>query len=202
MDIDQNHLKLDSTIKGRATSLLRQIFMKRWKIINKGEDWVNSKENAHKFINGKGKQVYRTAKKLQKLSLESGDINKWDFTLMATVLQTIRFKGNTHRKNDDLLKNITIQNKNIERLSAIRNECAHSPNMSLTDEEFNELWDEMTLILVSFGDSKEELELLKNEPILKLIESEIEKEEQNEMLALATELKNIGIKFFMVLETF
>jgi hypothetical protein len=202
MDIDQNHCKLDSTIKGRATSLLRQIFMKRWKIINNGEDWVNSKENAHKFINGKGKQVYRTAKKLQKLSLESGDINKWDFTLMATVLQTIRFTGNTHRKNDDLLKNITIQNKNIERLSVIRNKCAHSPNMSLTDEQFNELWDEMTLILVSFGDSKEELELLKNEPIIKLVESEIEKEEQNEMLALATELKNIGIKFFMVLETF
>jgi hypothetical protein len=176
--------------------------MKRCKIISKGEDWVNSKENAQKFINGKGKQVYRTAKKLQKLSLESGDINKWDFTLMATVLQTIRFTGNTHRKNDDLLKNITIQNKNIQRLSAIRNKCAQSPNMSLTDEEFNELWDEMTFILVSFGDSKEELELLKNEPIIKLVESEIEKEEQNEMLALAIELKNIGIKFFMVLETF
>jgi hypothetical protein len=201
MNIDQNHLKLDSIIKGRATALLRQVFMKRWETINNGESWVNSKEYGLKFISSKGKQIYKAAKKLQKLSLESGDINKWDFTLTANVLQTIRFSLN-HRKNDEMQKIITTQNKKIERLSAIRNKCAHSPTMSLTDGEFNELWDEMALILVSFGDSEEELELLKKQPIIKINETENEKEEQNEIRAMATELKQIGKNFLVMKENF
>jgi hypothetical protein len=35
---NQNHLKLDLIIKGRATVILRQIFMERWKTINNGEE--------------------------------------------------------------------------------------------------------------------------------------------------------------------
>jgi hypothetical protein len=99
-------------------------------------------------------------------------------------------------------KIITTQNKKIERLSAIRNKCAHSPTLSLTDEEFNELWDEMALILVSFGDSEEELELLKKQPIIKINETENEKEEQNEIRAMATELKQIGKCFLIMKENF
>jgi hypothetical protein len=74
--------------------------------------------------------------------------------------------------------------------------------MSLTDGEFNELWDEMALILVSFGDSEEELELLKKQPIIKTNETENEKEEQNEIKAMATELKQIGKYFLIMKENF
>jgi hypothetical protein len=169
--------------------------MERWKIINAGLDWVNSKENGKEFISDRGKRVYKSGKKLQKLSLESGDINKWDLTLMASVLQAIR-ASNTEEQSNDFKKLISSQNKNIERLSAIRNHCAHSPTMSLTDEEFNELWDEMALILISFGDSEEELEVLKREQIIIRNVPDNEKEEQNEIRAKATELKKIG-KYFL-----
>jgi hypothetical protein len=60
--------------------------------------------------------------------------------------------------------------------------------MILNDKQFNELWDEMALILASFGESEEELELLKKEPIIKVNDSENEKK-LNESKAKATQLK-------------
>ncbi len=172
MDINQNHLKLDSILKVRAPVILRRIFMERWKAIH-GEEWVNSIENGSKFITGIGKRLYNSSKRLQKLSLESGDIDKWDLTLLATVLPTIKPQKD-HQKNDrtteeqeniETKKKISIENKSIEKLLTIRNQCVHSPTMSLINEEFNKLWDEIKLILLSLGDSEEELDLLKRKPI-------------------------------------
>ena len=113
------------------------------------------------FINGMGSHVYERAKNAHNLCLESGDINKWDLSLLGFIFTSNEFSINCH-KSTEFQKQMKRENENIQQLVNIRNKCAQNPNKTLTYEEFHQLFNELIVILVSFGESEKELKQLKN----------------------------------------
>lgn len=168
----------------RAAVALRGIFMKRWKQ-KEGKDWLNTEENANELIDRMEKITFHSLNTSMRKSVKSGDINKWDLTLLGTILKSIKINVSI-RKNSVFRKQVKEENRKIDKLLKIRNDWAHNSNMTLNDNEFNELWNEMTSILVSFGEPEEELEILKLKEII------TETKNDNEIVENAKQLKDMG----------
>lgn len=151
----------------------------------KGKDWLNSEENAIELKDEMGRKLYESLGYTMRKTIESEDTCKWDLTLMGTILKSIKFNVSGLQIND-YQKQVKEENQKIEKLLKIHNVWAHNANIALSDKEFNEFWDEMTDILVSFGESEEELEMLKMHQII------IETKNHIEFAKKAKELKDLG----------
>ncbi|XP_047141175.1 uncharacterized protein LOC105845503 [Hydra vulgaris] len=138
------HIMLIETKK-----LLRQKFLYSFKEIYNVE-WADENENDF-FVNGDGKEIQNSCKKVQKTSLDSKNSNEWDITLLCTILSSKLF----------LKKNMYSLHL-IQKISSVRNRICHSPTLEITDKSFDELSNELTPLMLELGASKELVLELKN----------------------------------------
>lgn len=157
----RNWVKLQ-LILSRAAVVMRKLFKNRWKLCNRGRDWVSAKEAGAHFISGVGQKVYASAKKLQQLNLLSGDVNQWDITLLTSVLQNTNFVINGV-DGREFQAQIRGENRKICQLTAVRNKIAHHATNVISDGDFERMWKEVAAILISFGECEDELDRLKKE---------------------------------------
>lgn len=153
-------VRLEVLILRRACTLLRKIFRQRWKL-SQNTDWTDSPEFGKQFVAGLGSNIYQTCGRLHKLTLEEGDINNWDFTMLSRILQETEFKVPDSTKAE--LEN---ENARLQQLISFRNKATQYPKKTMEDDEFCRYWDEIERILVSFGESEKQLEELKLSPSL------------------------------------
>lgn len=150
----RNWFKL-AVLLNRATVVLRRVFLRRWKWLSQGEEWVNCRKTGIQFILGVGKHIYNEIHKdAQRKIIESGDVTQWDLSTLALVLQDKALVGCE-------TENGTHQRRLIHQLCWVRNKVFHHPTMIIPDDEFNILWQDAAQALVALGDSAEELDHLK-----------------------------------------
>ncbi len=113
--------------------------------------WNDCENDALFFSKNKnGKQIKNILKgKLFQTSLETGDSNGWDLTILGTILLSIPFKTEKTECH-------------IQALKEIRNKMAHMPDMDVSDELFNELFGIISQSMVSIGYDESVLNSLKN----------------------------------------
>lgn len=159
--------------------------------VNGGKEWVNSKQMGQEFIEGIGKNVYCTFKRIQKLCLKSGDVNQWDITTLSGVLRNINFVI-TGVDNNPFQKRIRDENSKISRLTAVRNKIAHLPTTCVSAADFTDMWNEMVNILVSFGECEDDFNHLKTSDKIAGLHFTVENEENKESTEKANQLKERG----------
>ena len=145
----KNYLKLEYVLK-EAREILQEEFQRRWKLIHK-QVWTNSVKGRDQFTHGFGRDVYKKAGRLQKASLEEGNLNKLDITTIAQLLQTKQMKSGEDRKSKET-------QTSIQAIVEVRNKLAHHPTKSLNEDEFTYLCSKLCEALSSFGVPKEQLE--------------------------------------------
>ena len=67
-------------------------------------------------------------------------------------------------------------------MRTIRNRIAHCASKSYTDNEFNQLWTDLTAILVSFGDDNTQMDKLKDDSIFEPPSEEINEDNVKEAI--------------------
>lgn len=151
-------VRLEVLILRRACTLLRKLFRRRWKQ-SESTDWSDCPTFGQQFVNGLGSHIYQTCGRLHRLTLEEGDINNWDFTMLSRILQEAGWKVPENMKSS-----LKEENKRLSQLISFRNKATQHQTKSLDDLEFCRYWDEIEKILVSFGESEKQLEELKLTP--------------------------------------
>lgn len=185
----QNFLRMQYIILKIAADVLRVKFREKWKSIFNTE-WTNVERNGKLFIEGAGKNVFASSKKIQRDLLKSGNIDTWDLPL---IIQSIKSLEKFSYKNVD----IADEHKRLDNLKEIRNQLSHQPTTEVTDENFNQYWKSASDILLSFGVTQQTLDEAKT---LKFTESPIFSDNltpTNEPNSTkADELKEMGNKFY------
>lgn len=142
----QNFLSLHYVVFKISTDVLRKKFYEKWESVFHTE-WTNTKENGKLFIEGVGKNVFSSSKKIQKDLLKSGNTNLWDLPLIIQSIKCLDY-ANEYKKLDDLKQ--------------IRNHLSHQPTTEMAEETFQKYWDAACQILLSFGVTQETLNEAKN----------------------------------------
>lgn len=161
----QNFLTLQFVIIKIASDVLRVKFCEKWKSIFNSE-WTNGEETAKLFIEGAGKNIFYSSKRIQKDLLKSGNINAWDLPLIIQSIKCLENYANSRKGAD-----VADEHKKLDDLKAIRNQLSHQPTTEVTDEAFNKYWQATCQILLSFGVTQQTLDEARN---LKFAESSIE----------------------------
>jgi len=146
-------MKLEYGLK-EARELLQKEFQRRWRLVH-AHDWINSATvGGNEFIRGFGSEVYKKAGRLQKKSLEEGDLNKLDITTIAQLLQTKYIKSSKDANFQDL-------QSAIQEIVEVRNKLAHHPTKSLSESEFINLWLKLSKAMRSLGFPEGELDSIR-----------------------------------------
>lgn len=153
-------MKLE-VLLNRATSILRQLFLTRWRLTHQGKDWVNDNKTGHDFVTGIGKDIADEANGQEKRLLQNGDVNQWDLTILAHVLRHTQFPRVANQSAKYELQ-FEKENDKIWRLITFRNHIAHHPTKKILNVEFHNLWNSVAEVLVNLGDSANELNELKD----------------------------------------
>jgi TPR repeat protein len=122
-----------------ATKLLRNIFKKRWLVLFENS-WNDTETDALFFSkNENGKKIRKILKEKKfQTSLEKGNSNEWDLTILATILLSKPFK--------------TEQTEcHIKALKEICSKVAHMVDMAISDELFNQLFENISQSMISLG---------------------------------------------------
>ncbi|KAG4067083.1 hypothetical protein HA402_000074 [Bradysia odoriphaga] len=132
-----NYMKLHGLLNGIALPRLRQLFCDYWRgRYHRG--WVNEKIQGKEFTKNIGSTVYDNACPIQKILLDTGDVNKWDLPLVVDALKCFK----TH----------TIisfkQHRAYDKLNQIRNQI-YERHCVVDDNLFKQLWAETSEVLIS-----------------------------------------------------
>lgn len=177
----QNFLTLHYVISNIASDALREKFREKWQSMFQSE-WENKAENGKSFIDGVGKKVFRSSKRIQQNLLKSGNINTWDLPL---IIESIKCLEVDRTSNVD---------KKLHELREIRNQISHQPTTEVSDESFEKYWSAACEILLSFGVSQETLNKARN---VKFTESPLSSENSNELNSTeADKLKEEGNRYY------
>ena len=150
----QNYLRLSLLLR-EGNQIIRQVFRSQYKEKMK-MDWEDKSESAQEFISTIGKELYESSLKIQKKLLKTGNAEKWDIPLLASVIKTID-------RNVDGTPNYcsTEMNRNIKNLVEVRNQYEHLPRQSLTKEKFTNLWILGRDSLVVLGGDEEDIDRIR-----------------------------------------
>lgn len=130
----------------KASECLRKTFEQCWQRKYKVA-WSNTPECGKHFTKSVGSNVYRQSRsKAQKKHMESGDIRKWDLTLLNAIFTST-----------DLNRDKAFQD-NLRRLMPIRNSMAHHSDKNISNQEYQKYWNELKGILLFLGITDEELD--------------------------------------------
>ncbi|CAF1239156.1 unnamed protein product [Adineta steineri] len=172
-------------------------------LFNNGQIWIDSAVHGNNYLTN----VISKNKKInlmppQKKTVDNGNTNEWDISTLTAILlhsdrpQTLNTNEIQKLDQEDLL---------LEQLRLLRNKLAHNSSKSIGDIEFNQLWNDLSTILVAFGDIDTELDKLKDDSVFESPEQTINEENKNEALrlnSLGTQAHKDGkyseaIKFFI-----
>ena len=130
------NLKISLT---ESNKVFREIFKSRWKILF-SKKWNDTKKDAAFFTDLEiGIKIKNQFKGLQfQICLETGNTKEWDINILATILLSKLFQEN-HTKT------------HIERIRDIRNKVSHFPDMNVSDEMFDELYESLRESMKSLG---------------------------------------------------
>ena len=136
--------------------------------------WNVSKEHAEFFTeNELGERIKNQFKSLQfQLCLETGNSKEWDINILSTILLSKLFQEKDTKPH-------------IERIRDIRNKLAHLPDMSVSDEMFDELYESLHQSMKSLSHCNDKFfETMKSKFINQTERSKINYEENKEHKAL------------------
>ncbi|CAF4133656.1 unnamed protein product, partial [Adineta steineri] len=198
----RNYFKLELLI-ARLCPTLRNLFITRYSLFNNGQTWIDSAVHGNNYLTNvisKNKKINLTPP--QKKTVDNGNTNEWDIsTLTAILLHSDR----PQTLNTNEIQKIDQEDLLLEQLRLLRNKLAHNSSKSIGDIEFNQLWNDLSTILVAFGDIDTELDKLKDDSVFESPEQTINEENKNEALrlnSLGTQAHKDGkyseaIKFFI-----
>lgn len=109
---------------------------------------IDNKETGKFFtIDITGNKIYTSVGKIkiQRLLLKSGDTEGLDITILGAILKNEPFC------NKELIRK-------INKIFKIRNTIAHHPSKDISNEKFENLWSEISIILITLGDLENELD--------------------------------------------
>lgn len=152
----QNFLSLHYIIHKIASEILREKFCEKWRSIYKSE-WTNSAANGKSFIDGVGKKIFFSSKKIQMNLLKSGNIDTWDLPLL---IQCIKCLENCTNSNKTAA--VADEHKKLDNLKDIRNQLSHQPTTEVSEDNFAKYWLAASEILLSFGVTQETLDEAEN----------------------------------------
>ncbi|CAF3443637.1 unnamed protein product [Rotaria socialis] len=158
----RNYFKLELLID-RSNLKLRQLFKNRYSLFNNGKVWDDSPACGNNYLTNTiahNKKLSLTS--VEKISVSSGDSNKWDLTTLTALLVNIDRPTTLDTAQIQQLDN---EDRLLKQLREIRNKLAHRQEKSIDDSEFNQLWIELSTILVAFGDIDGELDKLKDDTV-------------------------------------
>lgn len=127
-----------------ATKLIRKYFVESWNANNKTE-WTDDENAGEYFQTGIGLSIKRSVRPHQREILQSGNSSLWDLSLLGLIFSSEPFK-NYGKSN--LVRSIRDK----------RNQIFHNPNFSISNEEFEFLWTEISNAMIELGYSKENLD--------------------------------------------
>ena len=152
MDKSYSHFLSLQIMLREGTMLLRQIFLQTWKELYQ-KDWTDDVEASKYFRNGPGKEIRDSCKKIQQISLDSGNSGEWDITLLGTVLTSKLF-------TQVLKKRSYLQP--VSKISSVRNKINHLASLEIEDVKFVELSNELISAMTALGASREYVLKLKD----------------------------------------
>lgn len=183
----QNFLSLHYAVFQIASDVLRQKFSEKWKNIYDAE-WENLEENGKRFIEGPGKNIFFSSKKIQKSLLKTGNLQAWDLPLIIQCIKCLENFAKSCKKAD-----IVYEHKKLDDLKEIRNQLSHQPTTEVTEEKFEEYWKATSEILLSFGVTQQTLDEARN---VKFTEAATFPEFSTPNSTKADELKEKGNKCY------
>ncbi|CAF4745928.1 unnamed protein product [Rotaria socialis] len=160
----RNYFKLELLLT-RSHDPLRQLFKNRYSQFNGGQIWNDTPTCGTNYLTNvikKNKKISLT--KVQNISVSHGDSNEWDLT---TINALLIFGDRPKTLNAAEIQQLDEEDKSLKQLREIRNNLAHHPSKSVATVEFNQLWTDLTAILVALGDIDTELDKLKDDSIFK-----------------------------------
>jgi len=129
-------------------------FRERWKKSTQ-QDWdFDNGASAQTFIRGCGRKVFRRLRRIQKESVESGEVNNWDITTLIEILLHVKFYPNQSLNEEEM--------HYLEELRDVRNKVMHNPDERLSTEIADQLWVRLESILSYFGVTVEKIHETKN----------------------------------------
>ncbi|CAF1470624.1 unnamed protein product, partial [Adineta steineri] len=177
----RNYFKLDLLIS-RACLTLRNLFITRYSLFNNGQIWIDSAAHGNNYLTNvisKNKKINLTP--AQKKTVGDGDTNEWDVsTLTAILLHSDR----PQTMNANEIQKLNQEDLRINKLRELRNKVAHKSSKSVDNTEFNQLWNDLSTILVALGDIDTELDKLKDDSVFESPKQTINEENKNEALRL------------------
>ncbi|CAF0990796.1 unnamed protein product, partial [Adineta steineri] len=159
----RNYFKLELLI-ARSCVILRQLFKSRYCLFYNGKIWDDSTTCAKNYsanIIAKNKTKVNLTS-VQKTSVTNGNSNEWDLTTLTALLLYI---DRPKTLNNTQIQQLDNQDKILTELRDIRNKLAHHASKSIDDVEFNQLWSELTTLLVVLGDIDSELDKIKDDSV-------------------------------------
>ena len=174
-----NHLKLE-LLTIRACGPLCELFKQRYSLYNNGQVWVDSATFGANYLTSlKGKNKNLSLTSVQKTRVSSENPNQWDVTILTALLL---FVDRPTTLNATEIQLLDEENKLLNQLREVRNKLAHHPTKSINNVEFNQLWNDLTIILVALGDNETEIDQLKDSNVCESTEQPINEENVKEAL--------------------
>ncbi|CAF4160407.1 unnamed protein product, partial [Rotaria magnacalcarata] len=173
----RNYFKLELLID-RSNLKLRQLFKNRYSLFNNGKVWDDSPTCGNNYLTNTiahNKKLSLTS--VEKTSVASGDSNEWDLTTLSALLLNI---DRPKTLNTAQIEQLDNEDRLLNQLREIRNKLAHHQKKSIDDVEFNQLWTELSTILVAFGYIDSELDKLKDDSVFEFSSQSINDENVKE----------------------
>jgi TPR repeat protein len=181
----RNYFKLELLI-ARSYVTLRQLFKNRYFLFSGGKVWDDSPSCGSNYstnVIAKNKKINLSP--VQKTSVSNGDSNEWDLTTLTALLLYV---DRPTTLNNTQIQQLDQEDVLLKQLRDVRNKLAHHGSKSIVDVEFNRLWTELSTILVSFGEDKDELDKLKEDGVFNPSTQPINEENVKE----ASRLNSLG----------
>ncbi|CAF3357993.1 unnamed protein product, partial [Rotaria sp. Silwood2] len=184
-----NWLKLQGLI-GLSFPCLRRLFKTRYQCFM-NQIWDDSPKIGNIFYKSVIRQHPNNFKlfPVQIISIKSGNSEDWDLTLLTALLLNISRPKNLSTSEKQILD---TEDQFIKDLRTIRNNLAHHATGYITDSEFNQLFQQLKNILVSFGEDDSKIDNIKDHIELESSKDIVDDESVKEM----NNLNSIGNRYF------
>ncbi|CAF0829268.1 unnamed protein product [Rotaria sordida] len=182
----RNYFKLELLIASSCISL-RQLFKNRYSLFNNGQVWDNSSTCGNNYLKVITKYKNLSLTGTQKTSVSNGNSDEWDVT---TFMNLLLYIDRPKPLNTTEIQQLDEEDKLLKQLKDIRNKLVHHSTKSVDDVEFNQLWTDLSAILVTFGSTESELDKLKDDSIFESPKQPINEQNVKE----ASHLNSLGTK--------
>ncbi|CAF1343383.1 unnamed protein product, partial [Rotaria sordida] len=181
----RNYFKLDLLIARSRVSLIH-LFKNRYLLFNNGQVWNDSPTCGKNYLTNviaKTKKISLTP--VQKTSVSNGNSDEWDVTTLTNLLL---FIDRPKTLSTSEIQQLDQEDKLLQQLKEIRNELAHNATKSVDYVQFNQIWTDLSAILVTFGDVDTELDKLKDDSVFESPKQPINEDNMKE----ASRLNSLG----------